>query len=82
MLVQPKLKTLPSNQLFFRKILDMSNIGKFESIWRTLQYGAKVEDQFKDGTLLKAVEKGLAVYDKVRGSLILETVFPFILYSD
>ena len=48
----------------------MSNIGKFESIWRTLQYGAKVDEQFKDGTLLKSVEKGLALYDKARDHLI------------
>ena len=66
MLVQFKLNTLPLEITRFYSISDMSNIGKFESIWRTLQYGAKVDEQFKDGTLLKSVEKGLALYDKAR----------------
>ena len=70
MLVQIKLNTLPLEITRFYSISDMSNIGKFESIWRTLQYGAKVDEQFKDGTLLKSVEKGLALYDKARDHLV------------
>ena len=45
----------------------MSNIGKFESIWRTLQYGSQVEEQFKDGSLLKSIETSLAIYEKPGG---------------
>ena len=52
----------------------MSNIGKFEAIWRTLQYGTQVAEQFTDGTLLKSIETSLAVYEKPGGEPEAKTV--------